>query len=79
MDKQTELESVNDALLATFKYTASKNMECIVYIFDKSEGGGGTGFNTQNCDLGDALVAVKRIAEQFGIDLDALVEALGEE
>ena len=78
MDKQTELEDVNDALLATFKHKASKNIGCIVYIFDKSEGGG-TGFNTHNCDLGDALVAISRIVEQFEIDLDALVEALGEE
>ena len=78
MSKQTELEDVNDALLATFKYEASKDMSCIVYVFDKSEGGGGTGFNTINCDLGDALVAVKRISEQFGIEIEELKELLEE-
>ena len=79
MSKQKQLENVNDALLATFKYKASKNMGCIVYVFDKSEGGCGTGFNTINCDVGDALVAIKRIVEQFGIDTGSLVESLGVE
>ena len=64
-------ESVNDALFETFKTTATGEIGCIVYVFDRSEDGGGTGFNSNNCDAGDAMVAIKRIADQFGIDLKA--------
>jgi hypothetical protein len=65
-------ESVNDALFEAFKAAATDDTGCIVYVFDRSEDGGGTGFNSKNCDAGDAMVAIKRISEQFGIDLERL-------
>ena len=74
-DKQKLLEDMNDAMLITFKAIANKDTGYIFYIFDKSEDGGGTGFNSRNCDRDDAVVAIKRIAEQFGIDLELLAEA----
>jgi hypothetical protein len=61
-------------LLATFETIANKDIGYVFYLFDKSEGGGSTGFNSKNCDRGDAIVAIKRTAERFGIDLGLLVE-----
>lgn len=63
------VETVNDALFEAFKAAETGDIGCIVYVFSRSEDGGGTGFNSENCDAGDAMVAIKRIAEQFGIDL----------
>ena len=77
-DKQKLLGNVNDAMLVAFKTIANKDIGYVFYIFDKSEGGGGMGFNSKNCDAGDAMVAIRRIAEQFGIDLELLVEAADE-
>ena len=71
-DKQRLLEDMNDAMIVTFKAIANKDIGYVFYIFDKSENGGGTGFNSKNCDVGDAMVAIKRIAAQFGIDLKLL-------
>lgn len=65
-------ESVNDVMFEAFKAAATDDIGCIVYVFDRSEDGGGTGFNSKNCDAGDAMVAIKRIAEQFDIDLEKL-------
>ena len=77
-DKQKLLEDMNDAMLATFKAIANKDIGYVFCIFDKSEEGGGTGFNSKNCDAGDAMVAIKRTAEQFGIDLELLAGAANE-
>ena len=74
-DKQKLLEDMNDAMIATFKAIANKDIGYVFYIFDKSKDGCGTGFNSRNCDAGDAMVAIKRITEQFGIDLKLLVGA----
>ena len=63
---------VNDILYDAFKTSATAGIGCIVYVFDSREDGGDTGFNTKNCDMGDAMVAIKRIAEQFDIDLEKL-------
>lgn len=49
------------------------DLACIVYAFD--ENGGGFDYKA---DIGDALVAIKRIAEKFRIDTDALAIALKE-
>ena len=65
-------------LLATFEAIANKDIGYVFYLFDKSEDGGSTGFNSKNCDAGDAMVAIRRIAERFGIDLELLVEAANE-
>ena len=73
-DNQKRLENMNDAMIATFKAIANKDIGYVFYIFDKSENGGGTGFNSKNCDKGDAMVAIKRIAAQFGVDLELLAE-----
>lgn len=73
-ENQKHIETVNDVLLKTFKAIANKDTGCIIYVFDRSENGGGTGFNSRNCDAGDAMVAIKRIAAQFGIDFELLAE-----
>ena len=77
-NKQKLLENMNDTMLATFQAIANKDIGYVFYIFDKSEDGGGTGFNSRNCDAGDAMVAIRRIAERFGIDLGSLAEAANE-
>ena len=70
-------ESVNDVMSEAFKAAATDGIGCIVYVFDRwAEDGGGTGFNSKNCDAGDAMVAIKRIAEQFDIDLEVLSGAI---
>ncbi len=69
-------ESVNDVMFEAFKAAATDDIGCIVYVFEEDEDGGGTGFNSKNCDAGDAMVAIKRIAEQFGIDLERLAGAI---
>lgn len=75
-EKQRNVENVNSIVSTAFECAATKDIGCIVYIFDKSEDGDGTGFNTKNCDTGDALVAISRIIKQFGINRDALLEAI---
>lgn len=72
MATTTLVETVNDAMFDAFKNTASEDIGCIVYVFDRSAEGGGTGFNDKNCDMGDAMVAIKRISHRFGIDLEAI-------
>lgn len=69
MTASTLVETVNDAMLDAFKNTASEDIGCIVYVFDRSAEGGGIGFNDKNCDMGDAMVAIKRISHKFSIDL----------
>ena len=69
-------ESVNDVMFEAFKAAATDGIGCIVYVFDRREDGGGTGFNSKNCDAGDAMVAIKRIAERFDIDLEVLSGAI---
>ena len=49
------------------------NLGYIVYCYDRGEEGLGTGFH-RNADQGDAQIAIMRIAEQFGIDLQTLAE-----
>jgi len=75
-DGQKLLEDMNNAMLVTFKAIANKDIGYVFYIFDKNENGGGTGFNSLNCDKGDAIVAIKRIAERFNIDLETLAEVI---
>lgn len=72
------IDVANDALRDCYHETCDKNMEgegvnCIVYVFDHT---GGTGFSSNNCDTGDAMVAIKRIAEEFRIDLKRLGDSL---
>ena len=76
MSKQLDLEGANKVMLNAFESTKTKDIGCIFYIFDKSENGGGTGFSTRNSDKGDALVAITRIMEKFGINKSALMEML---
>ena len=71
-DDGSDVETVNDALLEAFRATKTGDIGCIVYVFDRSEGGGGTGFNSENCDMGDAMVLIKRLSKRFDIDLDRL-------
>lgn len=61
------LKRVNDELYATFRHEATEDIGCIIYVFDRSEDGQGTGFSTKNCDPGDALVAIQRIHQKFGV------------
>lgn len=49
----------------------------IVYCFDRSINGQGTGFH-RNADKGDAMVAIQRIVKVFDIDPVALIAALTE-
>ncbi len=75
MSTQEEVEAMVDRLFSAYKASATENMGCICYVFDNSEDGGGSGFNSENCDAGDAMVAIKRIAGQFGIDLQILAKS----
>ena len=61
-------------MIAAFESVKGENIGCIFYIFDRSENGGGIGFNSKNCDVGDAMIAIKRIVAQFGVDLELLAE-----
>ena len=76
MTANTLVETVNDAMFDAFKNTATEDIGCIVYVFDRGAEGGGIGFNDKNCDMGDAMVAIKRISERFNIDLGRLSEAI---
>ena len=76
-DKQKLLENMNDAMLATFEAITNRDIGYVFYIFDKSENGGDMGFHSKNCDAGDAMVIIRRIAEQFGI-FELLAEAANE-
>ena len=76
MSEQSDLEGANERILNAFAAIKTENMGCIVYLFDKGEDGGGTGFSTRNSDKGDALVAITRIMDKFGINQSALMEAL---
>lgn len=76
MSKQKDLEGVNEIMLNIFETAKTDNMGCIFYMFDKSENGGGTGFSTRNSNKGDALVAIMRIMDKFGINQSALMEVL---
>ena len=76
MSNQSDLEGANEVVLNAFEATKTKDRGCIFYIFDKGENGGGTGFSTRNSDKGDALVAITRIMDKFGINKSALMEAL---
>lgn len=76
MSNQSDLEGATNAILTAFEDAKTEDMGCIFYIFDKSENGGGTGFSTRNSDKGDALVAITRIMEKFGINKSALMEVL---
>jgi len=78
MSTQEEVEAMVDRLFSTYKASATETMGCICYVFDNSEYGGSAGFNSGNCDVGDAMVAIKRIAGQFGIDLQILAESVEE-
>ena len=71
-----DLERANEVMLVAFEAAKNEDMGCIFYIFDKGENGGGTGFSTRNSDKGDALVAITRIMDKFGINKSALMEAL---
>ena len=71
-----QVEVVNDALYDLFNEKCSGGIGCIVYVFDNCEDGGGTGFNSQNCDAGDAMTAIMRIANEFGIDLHGLAATM---
>lgn len=58
------------------------DLACLVYAFedsdvDASNSGMGGGFD-RKADMGDALVAIKRIVKRFKIDTGALAVALGE-
>ncbi len=72
------VETVNDALFEAFKAAATDDIGCIVYVFDRSEGGGGTGFNSKDCDAGDAMVLIKRLVEIFGIDPEILAGVISD-
>jgi len=61
------IKKLNDQVCGIFK-TLPDNYGFVIYVFDRSLNGYGTGFN-RNTDKGDALVAIKRIAEQFHINL----------
>ena len=76
-NKQKLLEDMNNTMLAAFKAIPNKDIGYIFYLFDKSEGGGGMGFNSNNCDAGDAMIAIRRIADQFAI-FELLAEAANE-
>ena len=76
MSKQSDLEGANEVMLVAFERAKTEDMGCIFYIFNKGEDGRGTGFSTQNSDKGDALVAITRIMDKFGINKSALMEAL---
>ena len=65
-----KIEELQDKLFNQFT-ELDPQLGYIVYVFDNSENGQGTGFH-RNADMGDALVAIKRIAEKFGIDLSRL-------
>jgi len=73
--KMATANTVNDALFETFKTVATDDIGCIAYVFDRSEGGGGIGFNSNNCDAADAMVAIKRIAKTFDINLETLARS----
>lgn len=49
------------------------DLACIVYAFDENGGG----FD-RKADMGDALVAIKRIVGRFEINVDALAYSLKE-
>lgn len=75
MDEKV-LKIVKNKKDMTFRAFATEDISCIVYIFDKNRDGGGTGFNTDDCDHGDALIAIRRIIKQFGIDPEEVVRLL---
>ena len=76
MSKQSDLEGANEVIFNAFEATKTEDTGCIFYIFDKSKDGGGTCFSTRNSNKGDALVAIKRIMDKFGINQSALMGAL---
>jgi hypothetical protein len=47
----------------------------IAYVFDKSEDGLGSGFS-RLADIEDALIAMKRIAKAFNIDINRFALAI---
>jgi hypothetical protein len=69
-----ELEALTGEIAEAF-FNLPENYGFIAYICDKDTGGYGTGFD-RNVDTGDAMVAIKRIIEQFDIDIDTLAYAL---
>ena len=76
MNEQRDLKGANYVMLSAFESTKTNDIGCIFYIFDKGKDGCGTGFSTRNSDKGDALVAITRIMDKFGINKSALNEAL---
>ena len=68
MPNKMSLEEKVDALREKAK---ELDLACIVYAFD--ERGGGFDYNA---DTGDAIVAIKRIIERFGINIEALAYSL---
>jgi len=70
-----ELKTIRGKLDAVFA-DVSSDYGCIGYLFDNGVDGMGTGFSC-NADQGDAMMAIKRIAEHFGIDLYTLAKVLG--
>lgn len=60
------IDTVNDALFKAFKDTARDGIGCIVYVFDTGTEKG-TGFNSENCTVEDALVMMRRLSERFDI------------
>jgi hypothetical protein len=76
MTTEDRVNHVNDVMYNAWRSMDPGNMGCIVYVFDTDEHGWGAGFNSKNCDTGDAMVAIKRIAERFEIDLEELAASL---
>ncbi|MBA7499222.1 hypothetical protein ES704_01962 [subsurface metagenome] len=69
-----ELRELNEKLLKAFK-ELPPTYGFVAYVYDRGSNGQGTGFNL-NTDKGDAMVAIERIAETFGIDLTTLAGAI---
>jgi len=71
------LQELIEKLSALFDELPS-NYGFIAYIFDRSPDGMGGGFH-RNADMGDALVAIQRIAEIFDIDLEKIGRERGKD
>lgn len=67
MTTEERVDHVNGVMHDAWNSMETANMGCIVYVFDADEHGLGAGFHSDNCDAGDAMVAIKRIMKEFGI------------
>lgn len=76
MTTEDQVEHVNGVLHDAWNNMDPGNIGCIVYVFDSGEHGWGAGFHSQNCDAGDAMVAIKRIMKEFGISPQRLARSM---